>query len=163
MDKLQLFGKNNDINNMFLSELKELLYNNKNLKINLKDDIIDNIKKIMDSKVNKNKDDNNDNNNDNENDTDTYSLSDSDKDNLTNSSSSNTDDNYDYKEGRTKMYSKYNKKEENQKFTQTSQKLFDRMFSHAQILNQGYNNNIIKPFKDYNNKKTELGKRKNIK
>ena len=61
-----------------------------------------------------------------------------------------------------KLYDRLDKKGQNQRFTQTSQKLFDRMFSEASYINKiGSDNVVIKPFSDDNNKK--LGIRKNIK
>ena len=53
---------------------------------------------------------------------------------------------------------------EQQSFTQTSQKLFDRMFSEASYINKiGVDNVVVKPFINNDDKKfTKLGIRKNI-
>jgi len=63
-----------------------------------------------------------------------------------------------------KLYDRVDKKGQNQRFTQTSQKLFDRMFSEASYINKiGTENVIIKPFLNNDDRKsTKLGMRKNI-
>ncbi len=63
-----------------------------------------------------------------------------------------------------KLYDRVDKKGQNQRFTQTSKKLFDRMFSEASYINKiGTDNIVVKPFSDNNiQNPTKLGMRKNI-
>jgi hypothetical protein len=74
--------------------------------------------------------------------------------------------NDDYKDEIKKLYDRSDRKGENERFTQTSQKLFDRMFSHAQIINNSYNGvntqKISKPFATDNPGRIKLGERKYI-
>ena len=70
-----------------------------------------------------------------------------------------------YKDNIKKLYDRVNKKEENERFTQSSRKLYDRMFSEASYINDigKYKiNNISKPFADNNINQAKLGERKRI-
>ena len=148
----------NDINDINLSELKTILYMKKNLSDDIKNKIntiihkkISNTKKIIynkndDKKINIFK-----NNTDSDDNTDTDSDDTNSKDILINNNDIN------------KRYDRIDKKGQNQQFTQTSNKLFNRMFSEASYINNiGNNDYIIRPYADTNNN-TKLGIRKNIK
>ena len=157
MEKLQLYDKNDDINMMYLSELKNILYNDKNIS-NESKNIIQNIikDKIKNSLVIS------------ESSSTEESIS-VEKDNedfnydIDNTSEESNDD---YKDEIKKLYDRSDRKGENERFTQTSQKLFDRMFSHAQIINNSYNGvntqKISKPFATDNPGRIKLGERKYI-
>jgi hypothetical protein len=167
MENLKLYDKNDDIYIMYLSELKNMLYSDKNISDESKNIIRNIIKnKIKNSlieiesssseeieseeieskekKNNINQDDNTEFN---------YDIE---------SEESNTD----YKDEIKKLYDRSDRKGENERFTQTSQKLFDRMFSHAQIINNSYSSGntqkISKPFVTDNPGRTKLGERKYI-
>lgn len=151
MDKLKLFEKNDNIYDMYLSELKNMLYNNKKLS----EESINIIKSIIEDKI-KN------------------SLIEKLKPNITDTESSisiELSESSELKESisdkqniKDKQYHRYDKKEENQKFTQTSKKIFDRMLSQAEIINNSYiNNNINKISRPYiDNQQKRLGERKYI-
>lgn len=159
MDKIKYNDKNNDIYNMYLSELKNELYINKKLT----NKNIDKIKNLINNKIKNsliyNKINNIDNNI-NTDDIEVSSISISDE-------LSSEESEEEYKNEISKIYNIKDKKGENQKFTQTSQKLYNRMMSHAEVINNtynyknNYNNKIIKPFVDRNTN-NNLGIRKNI-
>lgn len=142
--------------NLNLNELKTILYINNNLKDDIKKEINDIIKNKI--KLNSIIEDN--------------AISD-EKKSIYIESSDDTDksndtekvDKHNYKENIKKLYDRVNKKEENDRFTQSSQKLYDRMFSEASYINDigKYKiNNISKPFTDNNINQQKLGNRKKI-
>ncbi len=158
MEKLQFYDKNDDINIMSLSELKNMLYNDKNISNESKDIIKNIIKdKIKNSLL------------ENETSSSEESISEEKYNNvefdydIDNTSEESNDD---YKNEIKKLYDRSDRKGENERFTQTSKKLFDRMFSHAQIINNSYNGintqKISKPFATDNPGRIKLGERKNI-
>jgi len=116
-----------------------------------------------------------DRNNGQSNSSDTIYISnsvDSDRDDSDRDDSDSVDPNSDdseenYKKDISNMYSRTNKKNENQKFTQTSRKIFDRMISQAEIINKSYvdgkrtTEKINRPFVDDINT-TKLGERKYV-
>lgn len=165
MENLQLYDKNDDINIMYLSELKNILYSDKKISNESKNIIKNIIKdKIKDSLV------------ESESSSSEESIIRSEKnvddinyknDNIEfNYDIESEESNSDYKQDIKKLYDRSDKKGENERFTQTSQKLFDRMFSHAQIINDSYSGintqKISKPFATDNPGKTKLGERKYI-
>ena len=142
--------------NLNLNELKTILYINNNLKDDIKKEINDIIKNKI--KLNSIIED--------------IAISDEEK-SIYIESSDDTDksndtekvDKHNYKENIKKLYDRVNKKEENDRFTQSSQKLYDRMFSEASYINDigKYKiNNISKPFTDSNINQQKLGNRKKI-
>ncbi len=156
MEKLQLYDKNDDINIMSLSELKNILYNDKNIsnesKIIIKNIIKDKIKNsLVESESSSSEE----------------SISEEKDDNIEFEYDIESEEsNNDYKDEIKKLYDRSDRKGENERFTQTSQKLFDRMFSHAQIINNSYNGvntqKISKPFATDNPGRIKLGERKYI-
>ncbi len=156
MEKLNLYDKNDDINLMSLSELKNILYNDKNIS-NESKNIIQNIikDKIQNSLI------------ESESSSSYESVSEEKDNNIEfDYDIESEESNDDYKDEIKKLYDRSDRKGENERFTQTSQKLFDRMFSHAQIINNSYSNNntqkISKPFATDNPGRIKLGERKNI-
>jgi hypothetical protein len=146
MDKLQLEDKTTNVNQMNLSELKNILYmNNKNNK-KLDDKIIN----ILNSKI---------------------------KSLILASESIETETDESIKTESIKTESIETESDEsieteiepnkNKKFTESSKKIFDRMVSHAEVINNAFRskekNRIIKPFIDINTNNKKLGERKNIK
>ena len=169
---------NNKIEKSLIQKKKKSLIEEKN--------IIKSIQNINDNDTNSydgddNDGDGDDNSNDNNsNDNNSYDddVDDDDKDDVDSDDDDDDDDNgeddndynYDkYKDNIKKLYDRSDKKGEKEKCTQSSQKLFDRMFSHAQILNNSYNdvniNKISRPFVNdkLNDRKLKLGDRKFIK
>ncbi len=156
MEKLQFYDKNDDINIMSLSELKNILYNDKNIsnesKIIIKNIIKDKIKNsLVESESSSSEE----------------SISEEKDDNIEFEYDIESEEsNNDYKDEIKKLYDRSDRKGENERFTQTSQKLFDRMFSHAQIINNSYNGvntqKISKPFATDNPGRIKLGERKYI-
>ena len=155
-----MYDKNDDIYVMYLSELKNILYSDKKIsdesKNIIKNIIKDKIKNsLIESETSSSEESiqSEKNNIDNDEDID-YNI--------------DTDEsNSDYKENIKKLYDRSDRKGENERFTQTSKKLFDRMFSHAQIINNSYSNNnntqkISKPFATDNPGRIKLGERKYI-
>lgn len=156
--------------NLNLSELKTILYINKNLKDDIKKEINDIIKnKIKLSnrprgllgstpRIEHNPPvpiDDNDNLTDEERSIYIESSDDTESES----------DKKNYKDNIKKLYDRVNKKEENERFTQSSRKLYDRMFSEASYINDigKYKiNNISKPFADNNINQAKLGERKRI-
>ncbi len=156
MEKLQFYDKNDDINIMSLSELKNILYNDKNIS-NESKNIIQNIikDKIKNSLV------------ESESSSSEESISEEKDDNIEFEYDIESEEsNNDYKDEIKKLYDRSDRKGENERFTQTSKKLFDRMFSHAQIINNSYNGvntqKISKPFATDNPGRIKLGERKYI-
>jgi hypothetical protein len=156
MEKLNLYDKNDDINLMSLSELKNILYNDKNIS-NESKNIIQNIikDKIQNSLI------------ESESSSSEESVSEEKDNNIEfDYDIESEESNDDYKDEIKKLYDRSDRKGENERFTQTSKKLFDRMFSHAQIINNSYSNNntqkISKPFATDNPGRIKLGERKNI-
>ena len=138
--------------NASLSELKNILYSNKNLL----DEDKKIIKTLINNKINftkKTKDKINlESESDSESDLETESIY--SKDILIENNDIN------------KLYDRIDKKGQNQRFTQTSQKILDRMLSEASYVNnhQVMNNNMsmTKPYIDDNKNNKKLGIRKNI-
>jgi len=171
-----------------LTELKTILYINKNLSDNDKKNINDLIKNkiinsfydikiqdedvseksnsshsnqenILNTDLNKHKYDDNDININ----TDDIEIS----DNSYKSDNSNNSNN-DYIDRKKILFDKNNKKYKNQTITHTSQKILNRMMSEAQYINnigECKIDNISRPFSDepMMNNVRELGKRKNVK
>jgi hypothetical protein len=168
MNKLELLQKTNqniNVNKMNLNEIKTIIYlNKKNNKLS------DNIIKILNNKISNiiylsnNK---NNTNIDTHIDTDINTETDTNLDTDTESSSELVSETDSYFESINKMYSKNNKKNQNNQTIHTSKKLYDRMLSQAEIINNSYKNivcnKIEKPFIDINNFNQKLGIRKNIK
>ena len=141
MDKLNFLEKDNDIYIMSLSELKNMLYTNKKISDKSKN-IIKTIitEKITDSLIEKEMSETGSEDEESNDSDDINSNNSNDSDNSNNSTNSKDD----YKQDIKKLYNRVDKKGDNQKFTQSSQKLFDRMFSHAQVINDSYSDrNII--------------------
>ena len=163
MEKIKLYDKNDDIYIMYLSELKNILYSDKQISDESKNIIQNIIKdKIKNSLVVSESSSSEesisvekDNEKDNEIDTEfNYDIE-------------SEESNDDYKDEIKKLYDRSDRKGENERFTQTSKKLFDRMFSHAQIINNSYSNNIntqkiSKPFAIDMPNRPKLGERKHI-
>ena len=160
--------------NLNLNELKTILYINKNLKDDIKKELNDIIKnKIRLSnrpigllgstpRIERNKHVPIDDNDDLTDEERSIYIESSDD---TESKSESESDKKNYKDNIKKLYDRVNKKEENERFTQSSRKLFDRMFSEASYINDigKYKiNNISKPFADSNITQTKLGERKRI-
>ena len=158
-----------------LNELKSLLYiKTKNNKI----DEVDKIKNIINNKIIQQKKNMNYNNKIDEIDEDLIklksitkksskiikTLNESEKSEESDNNSTKSDDLLVRNDDINKLYDRVDKKGQNQRFTQTSQKLFDRMFSEASYINKiGVDNVVIKPFINNDDKKsTKLGIRKNI-
>ncbi len=158
MEKLQFYDKNDDINIMSLSELKNMLYNDKNISNESKDII----KNIIKDKIKNSLLENETSSSEESISEEKYNNAEFDYD-IDNTSEESNDD---YKNEIKKLYDRSDRKGENERFTQTSQKLFDRMFSHAQIINNSYNGvntqKISKPFATDNPGRIKLGERKNI-
>jgi hypothetical protein len=162
MEKLNLYDKNDDINLMSLSELKNILYNDKNIS-NESKNIIQNIIKnkiknsLVESESSSSEEFVAEEKNNNIDETDDTEF---------NYDIESEESNIDYKDEIKKLYDRSDRKGQNERFTQTSQKLFDRMFSHAQIINDSYSNNntqkISKPFATDNPGRVKLGERKYI-
>ena len=162
MENLKLYDKNDDIYIMYLAELKNMLYSDKNISDESKNIIRNIIKdKIKNSLI------------ESESSSSEEPESEEKKTNI--NKDNDTEFNYDieseesnteYKDEIKKLYDRSDRKGENERFTQTSQKLFDRMFSHAQIINNSYSNNntqkISKPFVTDNPGTIKLGERKYI-
>jgi len=152
MNMQSLYDTDKNIEDMYLSELKNMLYSKKPIDPKIKEYISYNINtKIKDSIAIKKENITQEIESDN-----IYELTESDD--------IDSETNDDYKQDIKKLYERKNKKEENERFTQTSKKLFDRMFSEAQVINNSYRNNnqkISRPFVNENNTK-KLGERKNI-
>lgn len=166
-----LYDRESNIYFMSLSELKTLLYSGKKvseeskqiIKNIINDKINNSFKKIINNSNSKVNLVNN-------------LVKDQDSDESTDSLySSNSSDNYDnqdhiFVQNANKLYNKSDRKGENQKVTQSSQKLFDRMISEAQVINNSYTNNInhviSRPFSNTNNQDifntNKLGVRRNI-
>ena len=141
----------------YLSELKNILYSDKKITVESKE-IINNIikDKIKKSLIQKEIKI-----------TETETETETETDNSYTLEDSESEDSY--KEDIRKIYNRNDKKGDNQKFTQTSQKLYDRMFSQAQIINQSYmssgSNNTVKiskPFISDNSNNRKLGERRFI-
>jgi len=155
-----------------LNELKSLLYiKTKNNKI----DEVDKIKNIINNKIIQQKKNINYNNKIGEINEDLIKLKSLtkksskiietlDESNESDNNSTKSDDLLVRNEDINKLYDRVDKKGQNQRFTQTSQKLFDRMFSEASYINKiGVDNVVVKPFINNDDKKfTKLGIRKNI-
>ena len=165
MDKLQLLDKTNNVKYMNLSEIKNLLYLNKNTN-KLNDKVLNMLKnKIKDLIEESNK----------ITDTSEYIDNSEESINMTESTNSNesTESNEsnesNYLDDVKKLYSRNDKKAENERFTQSSRKLYDRMMSQAEIINKSYKNiskkEIDRPFvnDNINDNIKKLGERKNIK
>ena len=148
---------NTSLNELSLNELKTILYSNKNLtdkdKIKIKNYINNKInftikinKTEMEVKTKINSE------TDSETDSETESID--SKDILIENNDIN------------KLFDRIDKKGKNQRFTQTSKKILDRMFSEASYINnyQVINNNMsmTKPYIDDNRNNKKLGIRKNI-
>lgn len=167
INNLNNINKNYNIslNELSLSELKNILYSNKNLldkdkikiktlinnKIGLSKKTNHNITKIK-SNIEINTEINTESESNSESNSETESID--SKDILIENNDIN------------KLFDRVDKKGQNQRFTQTSQKLLDRMFSEASYINnyQVINNNmaISKPYIDDNKNNKKLGIRKNI-
>ena len=104
---------------------------------------------------------NNNNNTDDDSDSDS---NDSDYDNK-------DTNNFIFQDNKNKLYKKADKKGENEKITQTSKKIFDRMVGEAMVINSTYTNNmtntISRPYStlanNYDDSSNNLGVRRNIK
>ncbi len=153
MDTLQLSDKTKNVNEMNLSELKNILYLNKSSN-KLSTDIVNILNNRIDKIVA----------NFRESASASASASDSSGSSSGSSSRSSTSDS-NYLDDVKKLYSRNDKKIKNDHFTQTSRKLFDRMMSQAEIINNSYKDNrtkhIEKPFVN-NESPVKLGERKNI-
>ncbi len=152
MDKLQLEDKTTNVNQMNLSELKNILYmNNKNNK-KLDDKIINILNSKIKSLILASESI--------ETETDESIKTESIK---TESIETESDESIESIESiETEIEPNKNKK-----FTESSKKIFDRMVSHAEVINNAFRskekNRIIKPFIDRNTNNKKLGERKNIK
>ncbi len=152
MDKLQLEDKTTNVNQMNLSELKNILYmNNKNNK-KLDDKIINILNSKIKSLILASESI--------ETETDESIKTESIK---TESIETESDESIESIESiETEIEPNKNKK-----FTESSKKIFDRMVSHAEVINNAFRskekNRIIKPFIDINTNNKKLGERKNIK
>ena len=162
LESLQLSDKTNNVNEMNLSDLKNILYQNKN-KNKLNDETINILKQKINNIILKSNtiiyEDTTDK-------SDIVDLTESiETESIETESSESIDSNY--LEDVKKLYSRNDKKAENEKFTQSSRKLYDRMMSQAEIINNSYKNitrkQIEKPFINSNDNITKLGERKNIK
>jgi hypothetical protein len=149
---------------MNLSDLKNILYQNKN-KNKLSDKIVNILKQKINNIILKSKEISDETDKTNEtNETDeTNETNETDETNETESIETESN----YLDDVKKLYSRNDKKVENEKFTQSSRKLYDRMMSHAEIINNSYKNitkkQIEKPFINSYDNITKLGDRKNIK
>lgn len=145
-------------NELSLNDLKNILYSNK--KLSDKDKI--KIKNIIDNKINLTKKIIYKMEEKTEEKTEQYTDSDTKPD----TESIESNDIIIQNDDINKLFDRVDKKGHNQRFTQSSKKLLDRMFSEASYINnyQVINNNNImsKPYID-NNSNTKLGIRKNIK
>lgn len=165
MDKLQLLDKTNNVNHMNLSEIKNLLYLNKNtnklndkiltiLKNKIKE-LIEESNKVIEESIEIT-------------DTTVYSEeTDDDVDDTSDKCESDISSDSNYLEDVKKLYSRNDRKIENERFTQSSRKLYDRMMSQAEIINNSYKNitkkEIDRPFINDKDNVKKLGERKNIK
>ena len=161
INNLNNFNINYDVSlsELSLNELKNILYSNKNL---LDKDKIK-IKKLINNKIGLSKKINHNT---------TKIKSNTESNTESNSESNSETESIDSKDiliennDINKLFDRVDKKGQNQRFTQTSQKLLDRMFSEASYINnhQVINNNMTmtKPYIDDNKNKKKLGIRKNI-
>ena len=142
------------LNELSLSELKNILYSNKNLL----DKDKKKIKILINNKINFTKKTNKETNIESESESESESNSETESIDSKDILIENNDIN--------KLFDRVDKKGQNQRFTQTSQKLLDRMFSEASYINnhQVINNNMTmtKPYIDDNKNNKKLGIRKNI-
>jgi hypothetical protein len=192
MEKLKLYDKEDNVYIMSLCELKNMLYTDKKINEESKT-IIKNIiaEKIKDSLLEKQEEASESiESSETSKTSETSESSKSTKQNKqnkqnkhikqnkstknNNTETEESDESYkskeskdDYKHDIKKLYDRVDKKGENQKFTQTSQKLFDRMISHAQVINDSYAgkniNKVSKPFvNDNSDNNRKLGERKFI-
>jgi hypothetical protein len=151
--------------NLNLNELKTILYINKNLQDDIKKEINDIIKnkiKLSNTHCLLGLPNDVEYNTQSDGERSIYIESSDDTDKSTDI---DTFDEQNYKENIKKLYNRVNKKEENERFTQSSRKLYDRMFSEASYINDigKYKiNNISKPFTDNNINQQKLGNRKKI-
>ncbi len=165
-----MYDKNDDIYVMYLSELKNILYSDKKISDSSKS-IIQNIIKdkiknsLLESESSSSEESIESEKNNNDIDQNIDQDIDYNIDYNIETEESN-ESNIDYKDNIKKLYDRSDRKGENERFTQTSKKLFDRMFSHAQIINDSYSNNntqkISKPFATDNPGRIKLGERKYI-
>jgi hypothetical protein len=103
----------------------------------------------------------------NNNNTDDDSDSDSNDSDYDNKDTNN----FIFQDNKNKLYKKADKKGENEKITQTSKKIFDRMVGEAMVINSTYTNNmtntISRPYStlanNYDDSSNNLGVRRNIK
>mgnify|MGYP003340274517 CR=1 FL=1 len=147
------YNINDDVslNELSLNDLKNILYSNKNLSDHDKIKI----KKTINKKINFTNKINIINKKETEFETETETKSIESNDILIENDDIN------------KLFDRVDKKGQNQRFTQSSKKLLDRMFSEASYINnyQVINNTNVmsKPYVDDNNNNKKLGIRKNIK
>ncbi len=100
-------------------------------------------------------------------------MNNDDTDDSDSDSNDNNNDasNFIFQDNKNKLYKKADKKGENEKITQTSKKLFDRMVGEAMVINSTYTNNmtntISRPYStlanNYDDSSNNLGVRRNIK
>ncbi len=151
----ELIYKTNNVDEMNLSELKSILHLNKTTN-KLDEKII----KILKQRINNlilesNKIE------------DTISETDIQTEDTEDTEDSEISSESDYLDDVKKLYSRNDRKAENDRFTQSSRKLYDRMMSQAEIINKSYKNitkkEIDKPFLNDKDNVKKLGERKNIK